>query len=579
MTGQGGWPLNVFLTPDGLPFFGGTYWPPEDRMGMPAFKRVLDAVADTWRTKRDEILRQGDQIRTALANRPAGADVESIETETIERAVNRLAQHFDTQNAGFGGAPKFPQAPVLEFCLRAHHLLDDQPSRTMALATLEQIAEGGICDQVGGGFHRYAVDANWLVPHFEKMLYDNAQLSRLYLDAFRLTRRELFRRTAAQTLDYVLREMSSGDGGFFAAQDADSEGEEGKFYVWTPEEIRAVLEPADADLALQFFGVSDAGNFEGKSILTLTCDPDAYTEEITRIRQHLYEARAQRVWPGRDEKIITAWNGMMIRALSEGGLVLGRTDLIDAARKCAAFLRSKVDVDGVLHRSFGGGAARIPAFLEDYAQLIDGLLSLYEATFEVEWLIWARDLAERMISLFADEEQGGFFDTSSQHDQLAIRPRDVQDGATPCGNSTAADVLVRLGHVTSNEALLERASAVVRPMRDYMEDQPLGFGRYLTTVCRMLGTVREVAIAAPEGDPGIADFQAAVYGRFEPNALIGLVSDEATAVMPWLADRPIRNGKATAYLCEQFVCLPPVTVPADLTMQLEMGTGMSWQSF
>ena len=579
MTGQGGWPLNVFVTPEGLPFFGGTYWPPEDRMGMPAFRRVLDAVADTWKTKRDEILRQGEQIRSALATRPAGSDAESIEIETIERAVSRLAQHFDTQNAGFGGAPKFPQAPVLEFCLRAHHLLDDQPSKTMALATLEQIAEGGICDQVGGGFHRYAVDANWLVPHFEKMLYDNAQLSRLYLDAFRLTARELFRRTAEQTLDYVLGEMTSADGGFYSAQDADSEGEEGKFYVWTPDEIREALDPADAERALTFFGVTDAGNFEGKSILTLTSEPEAYTDDIARIRQLLYEARARRVWPGRDEKIITAWNGMMIRALAEGGLVLGRSDLTIAARKCAAFLRSAVDVDGVLHRSFGGGKPRIPAFLEDYAQLIDGLLSLYEATLEVEWLTWAQDLAGRMISLFADEDQGGFFDTSEQHDQLAIRPRDLQDGATPCGNSIAADALVRLGHVTSNDEYIERASIVVRSMRDFMEDQPLGFGRYLTTACRMLGTLREVAIAAPADDPGIADFQAAVYARFEPNALIGLVSDEAVAVMPWLADRPIRNGKATAYLCEQFVCLPPVTVPADLTMQLEMGTGMSWQAF
>jgi uncharacterized protein YyaL (SSP411 family) len=293
----------------------------------------------------------------------------------------------------------------------------------------------------------------------------------------------------------------------------------------------------------------------------------------------LYEARAKRVWPGRDDKIITSWNGMMIRALAEGGIVLGRPDFVDAARACARFLRRDVDVDGRLHRTYGGGQARIPAFLEDHAQLIDGLMALYEATFDLEWLTWAQHLAARMVVLFADTEEGGFYDTSEQHDRLIIRPRELQDGATPCGSSVASDVLTRLSHVTSNLELMDRASGVLRSMRDFMEDQPLGFGRYLTTACRMLDTVREVAIAAPDDGAGVDDFRAAVYGRFEPNALIGLVSDDAVAVMPWLADRPIRKNQATAYLCEQFVCLPPVIVPADLTAQLEMGTGMSWQAF
>jgi uncharacterized protein len=580
MTGQGGWPLNVFVTPNGLPFYGGTYFPPDDRMGMPSFKRVLDAVADTWASKRDEILRQGDQIRSALAHRPSGSsDGGDVERETIERAVARLVSQFDSRHGGFGGAPKFPQAPVLEFLLRAHHLLDDQGTQTMALETLEHIAEGGICDQIGGGFHRYAVDANWLVPHFEKMLSDNAQLSRLYLDAFRITGRELFRRTAEQTLEYVLREMTSPEGGFYAALDADSEGEEGVFYVWTPDEIRSVLGPDDAASAERFFGITTDGNFEGKSIPTLTSDPEAYTGDIARIRMSLYEARAQRVWPGRDDKIITSWNGMMIRALAEGGVVLNRSEFLDAARACATFLRRDVDLDGTLHRTFGGGNARIPAFLEDHAQLIDGLMALYEATFELEWLTWAQNLAARMIELFADDEDDGFFDTSAKHDQLIIRPRELQDGATPCGTSIASDVLTRLGHLTSNDQYLERAGAVLRSMRDFMEDQPLGFGRYLTTACRMLDTVREVAIAAPPGAVAVGAFRTALYSRFEPSALMGLVTDEAVAIMPWLADRPIRNEQATAYLCEQFVCLPPVTDPADLTKQLEMGTGMSWQAF
>jgi uncharacterized protein YyaL (SSP411 family) len=580
MTGQGGWPLNVFTTPEGVPFYGGTYWPPEDRMGMPAFRRVLDAVADTWANKREQIIEQGDQIRAALAHRPSGSvDGGDVEIESIERAIQRLGGQYDPLNGGFGGAPKFPQAPVLSFLLHAHHLLDDRGPLTMAVETLEKMARGGIYDQVGGGFHRYAVDNVWLVPHFEKMLYDNAQLSQIYLDGYRISGQELFRRVAEQTLDYVLREMTSEQGGFYAAQDADSEGEEGKFYVWTPDEIRAVLAPDDAELAQRYFGIAEGGNFEGKSILTLAGDPGEYTEDIKRIRDELYAARAKRIWPHRDEKIITSWNGMTIRALAEGGLVLGRQDFIDTAAKCAGFLKRDVDVDGVLHRSYGGGSARIPAFLEDYAQLIDGLMRLYEATLDLEWLTWAQDLTERMVNLFADEEEGGFYDTSRQHDQLAIRPRELQDGATPCGSSVAADILIRMGHLTSNDDMIERGNAVLRSMRDFMEDQPLGFGRYLTAACRILGTVREVSIASPPDDQGIRPFQEAVYRRYEPNAIIGLVSDEAIAVMPWLADRPVRNGQPTAYLCEQFVCLPPVTVPADLTMQLEMGTGMSWQAF
>ena len=364
--------------------------------------------------------------------------------------------------------------------------------------------------------------------------------------------------------------MTSEKGGFYAAQDADSEGEEGKFYVWTPDEIDPCSRPELRELAERYFGVADGGNFEGKSILTLSGDPGEHADEVKRIREQLYEARAKRVWPHRDEKIITSWNGMTIRALAEGGLVFDRPDFIDAAAKCAAFLRQDVDVDGVLHRSYGGGLARIPAFLEDYAQLIDGLMRLYDVTLNLDWLTWAQDLIGRMVNLFADEESG-FYDTSRQHDQLAIRPRELQDGATPCGSSTAADVLIRMGHLTSTDEMIERGNAVLRSMRDFMEDQPLGFGRYLTAACRMLGTVREVAIASPPGDPGIREFQHAVYRRYEPNAIIGLVSNDAVAIMPWLADRPIRNSQATAYLCEQFVCLPPVTVAADLTMQLGDG--------
>ena len=582
MSGQGGWPLNVFTDPGwhavlrrNLLAAGG----PDGHAVVPAGARCgrRDVGLEAGRNRPARRADPGDAGAATYGVRSM-AGMSTL--ESIERAVEHLGGQFDPLNGGFGGAPKFPQAPVLEFLLRAQHLLNDHQPLDMAVGNARK-----------DGPRRYLrPDRRRISPVCGRQCVAGPAFRE---DALRQrparagrtstptgsSGRELYRRTAEQTLDYVLREMTAESGGFYAAQDADSEGVEGKFYVWTLDEIRAALSPEDAAIAESYFGVREGGNFEGASILTITGDPEAFTDELERIRNRLYDARSRRVWPGRDEKIITSWNGMMIRALAEGGLVLDRPDFVDAAGTCASFLRRDVDVDGVLHRSFGGGSARIPAFLEDYAQLADGLMALYEATLNLEWLTWARDLVGRMVVLFADDDESGFYDTSAQHDQLAIRPRELQDGATPSGSSTASDVLIRMGQLTSDESMIERANAVLRSMRDFMEDQPLGFGRYLSAACRLLGTLREIAIATPNGDAGVRDFQEAVYRRFEPNAIIGLVSDEAQAMMPWLADRPVRNNQATAYLCEQFVCLPPVTVPADLSMQLEMGTGMNWQAF
>ena len=594
MTGHGGWPLNIWVTPEGLPFFGGTYWPPEDRMGMPAFRRVLDAVADIWATRRDEIVRQGGQIRDALSRSPeAGRDGEELTTDVVVRAIARLASQFDPQNGGFGGAPKFPQASVIEFLLRAYHLEKDERALAMAATTLERMAEGGINDQIGGGFHRYAVDAIWLVPHFEKMLYDNAQLARLYLDAYRIMGRDDFRIAVERTLEYVRREMTSSDGAFYATQDADSEGEEGLFYIWSPDELVEVLGEDDARLAARAFGVEQGGNFEGKSILTQATSaeeiaavdgksPGEIAERLESIRDRLYQARAQRIWPGRDDKIITSWNAMMLRTFAEASRVLGRDEYRQTAEACARFLRDHVTVDGTLHHTWGGGKARIRGFLEDYANLIDGLMALYEATFDTAWLEWAVELTERMLRDFAHESGIGFYDTSPQHERLAVRPRELQDGAVPSGSSVAADVLLRMGHLTGNHDWIGYATGTLQSMKRFMEDQPLGLGRYLTATTRLLGVVREVAIVAPPRDPDAEEFARVVYSRFEPNALVGHVEPDdrsAEGLMPWLADRPMQGGQPTAYLCEQFVCLPPVKTADDLTMQLEMGTGMAWQSF
>jgi len=578
MTGQGGWPLNAFLTPDGVPFFGGTYWPPQDRQGMPSFRRVVEAVVQTWTERRSEILAQGEQIRAALAQRPpATSNASDLDEDTVIRAVARIANNFDTQNGGFGGAPKFPQAPVLEFLLRAHHLLGDRQPLEMAVATLEQMAEGGMFDQIGGGFHRYSVDAIWLVPHFEKMLYDNAQLARVYLDAWRLTGSDHMREIAERVLDYLLREMAAPGGAFYAAQDADSEGVEGKFYVWAPEQVRAVLTGEAADLALSAYGITESGNFEGESIPT--APPLEMAEALRPIREQLYEARSRRVWPGLDDKILTSWNAMAIRAFAEAGAALDREDYRDAAVAGATFIKEQLDREGVLYRSFGSGQARIAGFLEDYANLIDALMAVYEATFDLTWLDWAVELAGRMIERFSEGDGPGFYDTSANEPGLIVRPRDFQDGATPCGNSVAFHVLIRLGHITGREAWVERGTAGVTAMRDLMESQPLGFGRYLSAAALALGVVREIAIAGEVHSDSVDALASRLLRRFEPGAIVGLVSDESIKRMPWLADRPMRNGQATAYLCEQFVCLPPVTSPDDLTALLETGTGMVWTSF
>jgi uncharacterized protein YyaL (SSP411 family) len=381
MTGHGGWPLNVFLMPDGTPFYGGTYWPPEDRMGMPAFQRVLEAVADTYRTQREQIEEQGERVRDVLQQAMSvQPEPGEIEERLISEAVELLGQRFDARHGGFGGAPKFPQASVLEFLLRADRFLDSARARTMVTTTLDRMAAGGIYDQIGGGFHRYAVDAIWLVPHFEKMLYDNAQLARLYLDAYRLTGTPRYREVVEETLDYVLREMTSPEGGFYSTQDADSEGEEGKFYVWTPEEIDAAVGPEDGRVLRAYYGVEPGGNFEGKSILfrpnsdeavatTLGLSVAELREQVRAASAKLRAARDKRVWPGRDEKVLASWNGMMLRAFAEASRALDRPDYRAAAVRSAEFLLTTMSRDGRLLHTYKDGRARIAGFLDDYANV------------------------------------------------------------------------------------------------------------------------------------------------------------------------------------------------------------------
>lgn len=594
MSGQGGWPLNAFLTPDGVPFYGGTYWPPNARQGMPAFREVLSAVSDAYRDKRAEIDENATQIVAFLRQASGSPSSGSrLSQDALDRAVSNLANQFDASHGGFGSAPKFPQPSVLGFLLRQQRLHGDERAGAMALTTLKKMAAGGLYDQIGGGFHRYSVDRVWLVPHFEKMLYDNAQLAMNYLDGWRLFDDVELKRVVVETLDYLLREMRSEHGGFFATQDADSEGEEGRFYVWRPDEIDEVAGPEDGPIARTYWAVTDGGNFESANILStpqsaeqvgaaLGINADRVLAAVGRAKSKLYEARVLRGWPGRDEKVIASWNGMALRAFAEAGGALDRADYLDAARANAAFLLNELSPDGALKHVWTDGDAKIEAFLDDYAQVIDGLTALYQATFESRWFDEALRLTGEMIERFGDQNGVGFYDAADSPNHLVARPRDLQDGATPSGNAVAADVLLKLQRYTGNDAWGEMGRAMLEMLVEPMSQQPLGFGRYLSVASVELATPREIAIAGKANDPNVAALASVARARFEPAAILGLADPDQPDLaekLPFLDQRVPREGCAAAYLCERFACLPPVTDPADLAIQLEQGAMIEWREY
>jgi uncharacterized protein YyaL (SSP411 family) len=594
LTGHGGWPLTIFLTPDGTPFYGGTYFPPDDRMGMPGFPKVLEAVSAAFRERREEVEESAGQIRELL-RRSTGAmpKADDLTPEILNEAVEQLARSFDARNGGFGAAPKFPQPAAVEFLLRQSRRTGGQRETVMAQRTLDRMANGGLYDHLGGGFHRYAVDAVWLVPHFEKMLYDNAQLTSAYLAGYQLFGEERYRRTAEETLDFVAREMTGEHGGFFATLDADTEGHEGLFYTWTGEEIDAALDETDARIAKAWFNVAPGGNFEGRTVLATprtaadVADRLGISEEELRaavkaIRARLLEVRGERALPGRDEKIITGWNGLMLKAFAAGSRILDRPDFGELGERNAAFLLDHLQREGRLLRSWKDGDARIGGFLEDYAFFIDGLLALYQATLNGRWLREAMRLTEVMIEEFGDPDGPGFFDTSLRHETPVARPRDLHDGATPSGNAVAADVLLRLGAMTGNEAWSERGSELLRAMARTMREHPLAAGRYLSATGFYLGPVKEVALSGRRETETLQRLLEAVFDRFEPNLILGYVDTRQADLMerlPFLQDRPSRNRRATAYVCEHFACLPPVHEPGALLKQLEEGTGVAWRDF
>ena len=592
LTGSGGWPMTVFLTPDGKPFHAGTYFPPVDHHNMPGFPRILSAVSEAYRTNRGEIERVTQQLTEHMGRTgqlAAGATL--LTPDLLHQAYSNLASNFDYQNGGFGAAPKFPQPMTPEFLLRYYYQHRDQRALEMIDLTLEKMARGGMCDQIGGGFHRYSTDAFWLVPHFEKMLYDNALLSRLYLHAYQLTQRVLYRRITEETLDYVLREMTDPLGGFYSAQDADSEGEEGKFFLWTTEQIQAALGQEEGELFGAFFGGTQAGNFEGSNILNIPEKAAVFAEAqglpleqlvsiIQRGKGKLLEVREQRIHPLRDDKVLTSWNGLMLRSFAEAGVGLGRSDYLQAAIKNADFLLENLKPQGRLLRSYRKGQAKLLGYLEDYAFVADGLVALYEATFDPRWLGEAIRLVDSMIELFWDDQVGGFYDTGTDHEELVIRPRDVFDNAQPCGGSVASDVLLRLAVITGNDEYSTKATTPLRSLHQLIARAPGGTGHWLAALDFYLSTPKEIAIIGPREDPATQSLVDTVFHRYIPNKVVagaelplsqrGAGGDFGQGVeSPLLEGRDMVDGKPTAYLCEHYVCRLPVTDPESLAQQLD----------
>jgi uncharacterized protein YyaL (SSP411 family) len=573
LTGSGGWPMSVFLTPDGRPFFGGTYFPPSPRFGQPAFTDVLLALIDAWESRRQEIVESSNRLTTAieLQSEIGTGQVSALDPATAASAYKKFLRDFDHENGGWGNGPKFPHPMILEFLLRYYHATSDSQALHMVTKTLEAMARGGIYDQLGGGFHRYSVDALWFVPHFEKMLYDNALLARVYLHAWQVTRQTLFRTITEEILDYIIREMTDPGGGFYSTQDADSEGEEGKFFLWTPTEIRGFL-GENAEVFIAAYGVTEEGNtaedkahgFGVGNILKLVGGLNERAQ-LTEARIKLRDARSRREHPGRDEKILASWNGLMLATFSEAARVLNREDYLHVAERNADFLLTEFQKSNHrLQRSWKAGEAKHNAYLEDYTNLIEGLVELYQTTFHSRWFLAARDLTEEMIRHFGASD-GGFFDTSDDHEQLITRPRDMQDNAIPSGNAMAVSVLLRLSGLASESRYTELAHRSLSLMQPLLAQHPLAFAQWLIALDYALAPVREVAIVGDlkaDDTRTLIDAGSKGYRPYQVVAM-GSPGEEAPDV-PLLRDRAQIEGRATAYVCVDSTCSLPVTQPEEL---------------
>ena len=586
MTGRGGWPMSVFLTPGLEPFFGGTYWPPTARGGMPGFDQVLLAVADAWTNRREELLQQAGKLtrflRQGIEGQPDAAapgEAGELDDRPLRAAEAALAGAFDPHFGGFGSAPKFPHPIDLRLLLRRWDRTRQPRLLEMVTTTLDRMAAGGIYDHLGGGFHRYSVDARWLVPHFEKMLYDNALLAACYLEAWQVTARPRYAEIVRQTLDYILRDMTDPQGGFTSTEDADSEGEEGKFYLWTPQQIDAVLGAEAARTFCCVYDVTPGGNFEGRNILnrpktllqcaeTLGRNPEELQAELAASRAKLLVARSRRIRPGRDDKILVSWNGLMIDAMARAGAVLGQPRYVDAAGAAADFLLGHLrGDDGRLLHSWCRGQARLDAYLDDHAALAGALLSLYEARFEERWIDEAVRLADEILARFADPQSGGFFFTADDHQELIARKKDVADSATPSSGGLATEVLLRLGKLCGRGDYLEAADRAIQAAAPLLDRMPHGLGQMLLALDMRLGPAPEIVILG-SGDASVdGQMLDDLRRRYVPNKVVVCRPARAGNDRPSPALAGIFEGKGplapgpTAYACENFTCSAPVSGP------------------
>jgi hypothetical protein len=581
LTGHGGWPLNVFLTPAGEPFYGGTYFPPVDRHGMPAFPRVLKSVAEVYRDKPTEVRQSVQQILTGLARLDGQEAVAGALTPSLPLdAARALTRHYDVDHGGLGGAPKFPNTMVFSLFLRAWRASGEGRFLEMVEQTLGTMAAGGMYDQLGGGFHRYSVDARWLVPHFEKMLYDNALLARLYLEGFQATGDIAWRRVAEDTLAYVLREMTDPAGGFYSAQDADSEGVEGKYFVWSPEEVTQALGEERAEIFCRVYDVTEAGNFEGKSILhpvlTVTQAATMFRRPVAEIETLLAESREVlralrdgRVAPGRDDKILTSWNGLMIGAFAVAYQVLGRAEYRTAAERAVAFVYEHLHRDGRLLRTFKDGQAKLNGYLDDYAFMLNACLDLYEGTFDLLYVERAAALGEALLAHFEDGEHGGFYLTSADHERLVARPKPTFDGSIPSGNSAAALGLLRLYYLQGEPRFLAAAERTLALFGKAMSDNPFGFANMLGAADFYLRKPREIVVVGAREDAATGALLERLQGAYLPNRTLTLAEPASDRRLPLAEGKTQREGRPTVYVCHDYTCSAPVTSWDEIAPLLE----------
>ncbi len=574
LTGRGGWPMTVFLTPEGKPFYGGTYFPPVDRHNIPGFPRILTAVAQAYKERPQDVERATSQILSNLEKMTHRQETSRpLQIDTLASTTASLAQHVDHTHGGLGGAPKFPNSMVFALFLRQYHTTHNELYLQMTTHTLRKMAEGGVYDHLGGGFHRYSVDERWLVPHFEKMLYDNALLTRLYLETYQVSEEPFFRQVAEEILAYVEREMRHPDGGFYSTQDADSEGEEGKFFLWSRDEVIGILGDDVGEIFCRYYDVTDVGNFEHRNILhpTLTFeqlsklfrrDTDEASRVIAEARQKLFTAREKRVKPFRDEKILTSWNGLMISAFAEAYKVLGIAHYLEIAGQATEFLFAHLYQNGRLFRSFKDGQAKFNAYLDDYAFFVAALIDLYEATFERSYLDRAVELTEVLLAHFEDTHEGGFFFTSSDHETLISRSKAAFDGAIPSGNSVAAFNLLRLSYLLENPDYLTKAEQVLRLFYDAMEQNPFGFSNMLGALDFFLRRPKEIVLLGDKNAAATTEMLGRIHRLFVPNKTIRCLDTQGAAeekIPSVLAGRTQVDGTLTVYVCHNFTCSLPVT--------------------